>query len=68
MPALSLPPIIGHRCARAEAPENTLAGLRRAAALVRSAREDLGLPVFLNADHTHSLEKAREAAEAGVDG
>jgi glycerophosphoryl diester phosphodiesterase len=33
MPLIALPPIIGHRCARAFAPENTLAGLTRAAAL-----------------------------------
>jgi hypothetical protein len=31
--ALKLPPIIGHRGAAARAPENTLAGLRRAKAL-----------------------------------
>jgi glycerophosphoryl diester phosphodiesterase len=33
MPLTALPPVIGHRCARAFAPENTLAGLSRAAAL-----------------------------------
>ena len=32
-PALKLPPVIGHRGAAARAPENTLAGLRRAKAL-----------------------------------
>src|SRR5271155_417312 len=35
-------------------------------AIVDSARE-LGLPIFLNADHTHSLAKAEEAARAGFD-
>ena len=60
MPALSLPPIIGHRCARAEAPENTLAGLRRAAALgARWVEVDVrltadGVPVLL---HDATLER-----------
>jgi fructose-bisphosphate aldolase class II len=37
------------------------------AAIVRSLREESGLPVFLNADHTHSLAKAVEAVKAGFD-
>ncbi|MEI6557635.1 MAG: glycerophosphodiester phosphodiesterase family protein [Rhodospirillaceae bacterium] len=54
MPAVMLPPVIGHRCARAEAPENTLAGLRRAAALgARWVEVDVrltadGVPVLLH--------------------
>jgi fructose-bisphosphate aldolase, class II len=35
--------------------------------LVRSIREEDGFPIYLNADHTHSIEKAREAAQAGFD-
>jgi fructose-bisphosphate aldolase, class II len=35
--------------------------------LVRSLKEEFGYPIFLNADHTHSLAKAVEAAEAGYD-
>lgn len=46
--------------------EREFLGVRRAAALVRSLRDE-GQPVFLNADHTHSLEKAEEAAQAGFD-
>jgi fructose-bisphosphate aldolase class II len=38
-----------------------------AVALVRDLREKHGQPVFLNADHTHSLDKAKEAVEAGYD-
>ncbi len=38
-----------------------------AVALVRDLRENHGQPVFLNADHTHSLEKVKEAVEAGYD-
>ncbi len=35
------------------------------AALVKVMRQEHGIPVFLNADHTHSLVKAEEAARAG---
>jgi fructose-bisphosphate aldolase, class II len=37
------------------------------AAYVRKLREESGFPIFLNADHTHSLAKALEAARAGFD-
>jgi fructose-bisphosphate aldolase class II len=47
--------------------EREFVGVRQIAALVRSYREEYDYPIFLNADHTHSLEKAREAAEAGFD-
>lgn len=47
--------------------ERAFFGVRQLAALVKSLREETGLPAFLNADHTHSLEKALEAANAGFD-
>jgi fructose-bisphosphate aldolase class II len=47
--------------------ERDFIGARQIAALVRSIREENGFPIYLNADHTHSIEKAREAAEAGFD-
>ncbi|HVO81390.1 MAG TPA: class II fructose-bisphosphate aldolase [Terriglobales bacterium] len=47
--------------------EREFVGVRQAVALVRSIRDEFGAPVFLNADHTHSLEKALEAAKAGFD-
>jgi len=47
--------------------EREFFGTRQLATLVKSLREETGLPVFLNADHTHSLEKALEAANAGFD-
>jgi fructose-bisphosphate aldolase, class II len=47
--------------------ERGFVGVRQAAALVRSAREEFGMPIFLNADHTHSISKAEEAAKAGFD-
>jgi fructose-bisphosphate aldolase class II len=47
--------------------EREFVGVRQAAALVKSLREEYDFPIFLNADHTHSLDKAKEAAEAGFD-
>ena len=34
---------------------------------MKSLREKYNFPIFLNADHTHSLEKVKEATEAGYD-
>src|SRR5215471_19980013 len=47
--------------------EREFIGVQQLAALVRSLREEWGCPIFLNADHTHSLAKAVEAVEAGFD-
>src|SRR5262250_1668734 len=47
--------------------EREFLGVRQIAALVRSLREDFNFPIFLNADHTHSLAKAVEAARSGFD-
>ena len=47
--------------------ERAFVGVAQAAALVRSVREESGMPIFLNADHTHSLAKAEAAARAGFD-
>jgi fructose-bisphosphate aldolase class II len=47
--------------------EREFLGVRQIAALVRSLREEFDFPIFLNADHTHSLAKALEAAKAGLD-
>lgn len=58
---LKLPVIIG-----LSEGERDFLGLNEAVALVSSVR-DSGLPVFLNADHTYSLEKIEEAVEAGFD-
>jgi len=35
--------------------------------MIKSLREEYDFPVFLNADHTHSLASAMEAAKAGFD-
>jgi fructose-bisphosphate aldolase class II len=47
--------------------EREFMGVSQVAALVHSIREEYELPIFLNADHTHSLAKAVEAARAGFD-
>jgi fructose-bisphosphate aldolase, class II len=47
--------------------EREFIGVKEIAALVKITRDEYGLPVFLNADHTHSLDKAKAAAAAGFD-
>jgi fructose-bisphosphate aldolase, class II len=58
----TLPVLVG-----ASEGEREFFGARQLAALVKSEREETDLPIFLNADHTHSLAKALEAAKAGFD-
>ncbi len=45
--------------------ERAFLGVVQIAALVTSLREERGIPLFLNADHTHSLDGAIAAARAG---
>ena len=59
---LNVPVIIG-----VSEGERDFVGVRQIAALIRSIREEFDFPIFLNADHTHSLAKAIEAAKAGFD-
>jgi ketose-bisphosphate aldolase len=47
--------------------ERKFIGTGQLAALVKNLREEFGYPIFLNADHTHSLPSAVEAAKAGFD-
>lgn len=42
-------------------------GRNMAAAMVKRLREDCGFPIFLNSDHTHSLEEVKKAVAAGYD-
>src|SRR5215470_9630052 len=58
---LRLPVVVG-----VSESEREFLGIRQAVGLVRALREE-GLDIFLNADHTHSLEKAEEAAHASFD-
>lgn len=60
--ALNVPVLVG-----ASEGERDFLGTRQLAALVKSLREEFELPIYLNADHTHSLSKAEEAAKAGFD-
>jgi fructose-bisphosphate aldolase, class II len=59
---LKVPVIVG-----ASEGEREFVGVRQLGALVRSLREEFDFPIFLNADHTHSLAKAVEAAKSGFD-
>ena len=47
--------------------ERAFVGVRQIAAFVRSLREEFDFPIFLNADHTHSLANALDATQAGFD-
>lgn len=47
--------------------ERKFVGSRQAVAFIKSWREEHNYPVFVNADHCHSFESAKEAGEAGFD-
>lgn len=47
--------------------ERNFVGVKQAVALVRSLREEYSFPIFLNADHSYSFEKVKEAVDAGFD-
>jgi fructose-bisphosphate aldolase, class II len=59
---LKVPVVVG-----ASEGERKFLGADEVAAAVRALREEYDYPVFLNADHTHSLPSALEAAKAGFD-
>ncbi len=59
---LNVPVIIG-----VSEGERDFVGVRQAVALVKSIREEYDYPIFLNADHTYSLERVKEAVDAGYD-
>lgn len=59
---LRLPVIVG-----VSEGERAFLGVAQIAALVKSLREEHDFPIFLNADHTHSLDSAIAAAKAGFD-
>src|SRR5690348_13964532 len=56
---LNLPVIIG-----VSEGERDYVGVRQAAAIVKSIREERKQPIFLNADHTYSYERVVEAIDA----
>src|SRR5271168_4736173 len=47
--------------------EREFTGVCQAAALAKAIRDEYNYPIFLNADHTHSIAHAEEAAKAGFD-
>jgi fructose-bisphosphate aldolase class II len=59
---LGVPVIVG-----ASEGERTFLGVSELATLVKTLREEKEFPIFLNADHTHSLEGAIAATKAGFD-
>lgn len=60
--ALDLPVIVG-----VSEGERDFTGVKEIAAIIRSIREGYGYPIYLNADHTYTVERAREAIDAGFD-
>ncbi len=59
---LAVPVIIG-----VSEGERDFIGVRQVAALVASVRSESEQPVFLNADHTYSFDRVKEAIDAGFD-
>ncbi len=59
---LSLPVIVG-----LSEGERAFMGVRVGASALKALRDEYDYPIFLNADHTHSLASAEEAARAGFD-
>lgn len=60
--ALNVPVIVG-----VSEGERDFLGMRQAAALVKSLREEFDYPVFLNADHSYSFERVKDAIDVGFD-
>ena len=59
---LNVPVIIG-----TSEGERDFIGVKQVSALVKSIRDELSHPIFLNADHSYSFEKVKEAIDAGYD-
>jgi len=59
---LNVPVIIG-----VSEGERDFIGVKQVVAMVKSLREEFDYPVYLNADHTYSFDKVREAIDAGFD-
>ncbi len=60
--SLNVPVIIG-----VSEGERDFVGVKQAVALVKSVREEFDYPIYLNADHTYSFERVKEAIDAGFD-
>jgi fructose-bisphosphate aldolase class II len=60
--SLNVPVIIG-----ASEGERDFVGVKQAVLLVKSIREEFNYPIFINADHTYSYDRVKEAIDAGFD-
>lgn len=60
--SLNVPVIIG-----VSEGERDFVGVAQVAAVVKSIREQYSYPIYLNADHTYSFERVKEAIDAGFD-
>ncbi|MFZ2621417.1 MAG: class II fructose-bisphosphate aldolase [Minisyncoccia bacterium] len=60
--SLNVPIIIG-----VSEGERDFVGVRQVVALVKSLREEFNYPIYLNADHTYSFDRVKEAIDAGFD-
>jgi fructose-bisphosphate aldolase, class II len=60
--SLNLPVIIG-----VSQGERDFIGVRQAIALVKSFRDQYDFPIYINADHTYDMDRAREAIDSGFD-
>lgn len=60
--SLNVPVIIG-----VSEGEREFVGVKQVAAVVKSIREEFDYPIYLNADHTYSFDKVKEAIDAGFD-
>jgi fructose-bisphosphate aldolase class II len=60
--ALNVPVIIG-----VSEGERDYIGMLEAAAIIKMIREGRNQPIFINADHTYSFERIKEAVDAGYD-
>jgi fructose-bisphosphate aldolase class II len=47
--------------------ERDFVGVKLVAAAVKSIREEFDYPIYLNADHTYSFDRVKEAIDAGFD-
>ena len=60
--SLNVPVIIG-----VSEGERDFIGVSQVSALVKSLREEFNYPIYLNADHTYSFDRVKEAINAGFD-
>ncbi len=60
--SLNVPIIIG-----VSEGERDFIGVQQSVALIKSIREEFDYPIYLNADHTYSFDRVKEAIDAGFD-